>query len=59
MSPWELADMIEEVESLIEKAENAGMAGVARTLERALELLDEEVGKLRQQELNNTDEGTY
>jgi len=59
MSPWELADMIEEVESLIEKAENAGMAGVARTLERALELLDEEVGKLRQQEFDNTDEGTY
>ena len=59
MSPWELADMIEEVESLIEKAENAGMPEVARTLERALELLDEEVGKLRQQEFDNTNEDTY
>jgi|LWDU01.1.fsa_nt_gi ribosome-binding protein aMBF1 (putative translation factor) len=59
MSPWELADMIEDVESLIEKAENAGMTQVARTLERALELLDEEVGKLRQQELDNTDDDNY
>ena len=52
MSPWELAEMIEEVEALIEKAENAGMQEVARTLERALEMLDEEVGKLRNQGLD-------
>ena len=56
MSPWELAEMIEEVEALIEKAENAGMQEVARTLERALELLDEEVGKLRNQGLDTDDD---
>ena len=56
MSPWELAEIIEEVESLIEKAENAGMQEVARTLERALELLDEEVGKLRNQGFDTDDD---
>lgn len=56
MSPWELAEMIEEVEALIEKAENAGMQEVARTLERALELLDEEVGKLRNQGFDTDDD---
>ena len=56
MSQWELAEMIEEVEALIEKAENAGMQEVARTLERALELLDEEVGKLRNQGCDTDDD---
>jgi len=46
MSPWDISDLIEEIESLITRTANEGLEKVARTLEKALEQLDKEIGKM-------------